>query len=35
MNVDPRLSRSLSKAVGPLTPGHPEVRIGKVGVTNN
>jgi protoporphyrin/coproporphyrin ferrochelatase len=32
MNVDPRLSRSTNKAIGPLTPDHPEVRIGKVGV---
>jgi protoporphyrin/coproporphyrin ferrochelatase len=32
MNIDPRIARSVAKAVGQLPAGHPEVRIGKVGV---
>jgi protoporphyrin/coproporphyrin ferrochelatase len=32
MNINPRLSRSVAKAVGQLPGGHPDVNIGKVGV---
>lgn len=32
MNLTPKLSDAQTKAIGPLPSGHPQVRIGKIGV---